>query len=89
MSFNRNVWDDGNRKPLRTLKELAEEFGVTFTSLSKRMHNDPDGPRPKYYTGVGGVVRNTWHDPDQVRAWWKLEVQRAIQKGKPVKTNQL
>ena len=68
--FGRRTHSGGARKPLRSLRELAEEFGVSWHSLNAAMRHDPDGPRAKYQTGNHGV-KNTWFDPDAVRKWWK------------------
>jgi len=56
-----------NRKPLRSLKELAESFGVSSTRLAGLLgaHN---GPKHKLQNKSPRV---TWFDPDEVRAWWK------------------
>lgn len=84
MTFYRNISNSlfmprpEYRKPLRTLKELAEEFGVTPTSLKMRMRYDPEGPKPVMHTLGTGTQRNTWFDPEQVRAWWKVEGLRVI-----------
>jgi hypothetical protein len=68
--FGTRVRSGGTRKPLRSLRELAEEFGVKWQSLHAAMHHDPDGPKSCYSTGNKGV-KNTWFDPDAVRKWWK------------------
>ena len=59
---------DGPRKPLRTLKEMAEEFGVTVNSL-RALIGHHDGPKPVLKHDC--TVRNTWYDPAVLRAWWK------------------
>ena len=64
------IRDEGARKPLRSLRELAEEFGVKWQSLHATMRHDPNSPSPRYSTGHRGV-KNTWFDPDAVRKWWK------------------
>lgn len=61
----------GARKPLRTLKEMAVEFSVSVPTLSATMRHDPNAPKSIYRTGGNGRPRNTWIDPDAVRAWWK------------------
>ena len=60
----------GARKPLRTIAELAEELGVPVRTLTSTFAQN-DGPKPKYRTGGGTTVKNTWYDPDEVRTWWK------------------
>lgn len=52
--------------PLRTITELAEEFGVTRASLAAHMG--------KHKTSPGFVFKyrnNTWYDPEKVRTWWE------------------
>lgn len=70
--FFQRIRAGGGRKPLRSLKELAEEFGVTPNSLKMKMQHDPEAPKPKYATGGSSTTRrNTWFDPEEVRKWWK------------------
>lgn len=66
------IRNGGARKPLRSLRELADEFGISVPALSTTMRHDPNGPRPQYFTGGGKrKTQNTWFDPDDVRKWWK------------------
>lgn len=64
------IQNGGRRKPLRTLKEMSEEFGITLVSLAMLIKNR-NGPKAKYSTGLSSTKRNTWYDPDELRAWWK------------------
>ena len=73
--FWRRTQSGGARKPLRSLKELAEEFGLKPMALKGHMEMDIEGPRPKYCTGGNATPRNAWYDPDQVRKWWKVKKQ--------------
>ena len=65
------------RSPLRTIKELADEFGVSSRSLAKRMYADPDGPRRifRHHSGGGSSDYRTksvsWYNPVEVRRWWR------------------
>lgn len=71
----------GPRKPLRTIKEMAAEFGVSRCTLSAYIghHN---GPSAMYVSGSQyHRARNTWYDPDALRAWW-AELQPKIEKTK-------
>lgn len=63
--FNAN----GPRKPLRTVQEMADEFGVTRNKLSIliRLNN---GPKPELKTGVASQ-KATWYEPRALRSWWK------------------
>jgi hypothetical protein len=70
--FFQRIHSGGGRKPLRSLKELADEFGIKPQSLKMHMQVDPNAPKPKYATGgTGTTQRNTWFDPEEVRRWWK------------------
>ena len=66
----RNHFHGKNLPPLRTFREIAEEFGVTDAQLRFELGNSDDAPKPKMrhrnsHTG------NTWYDPVEVRAWWR------------------
>jgi hypothetical protein len=56
-------------KPLRTIKEMAEEFDVSPQVLIAKIKNS-NGPEYRYRTGGGGRVMKTWYDPDSLRKWW-------------------
>ena len=70
--FYQRVRNGGARKPLRSLRELAEEFGVPHKTLQAKLARCKDAPRPLYSTGHQKTAsqRNTWYDPQEVRAWW-------------------
>lgn len=61
----------GRREPLRTVSELADEFGVTKEGLGKALAQ-PGAPQPVFN---GKQTRNAlkakWFKPSEVRAWWK------------------
>jgi len=84
MKFERE-WrkKEGPRKPLRTIKEMAAEFGISRCTLAAYIgHNN--GPTAMYAAGSQyHRTRNTWYDPDALRAWW-AELQPKIQKTKKV-----
>ena len=66
------IRNGGGRKPLRSLRELADEFGISVPALSATMRHDPNGPKARYFMGGGKRnTQNTWFDPDDVRKWWK------------------
>lgn len=61
--------DGIKRPPLRTAKELADEFGIDIRKFGGLL-NRKDAPK--------GVVRNksfstsnTYFEPNEVRRWWK------------------
>ena len=56
----------GSRPPLRTTKELAEEFGVTWQLLVKALAADPGAPRGKF-CHKSRFACNTWFEPSLVR----------------------
>ena len=70
--FFQRVRSGGARKPLRSLRELAEEFGVPHKTLQAKLARCKDAPKPIYSTGDHKTAsqRNTWYDPQEVRAWW-------------------
>jgi hypothetical protein len=55
------------RPPLRTFKEMAEEFGVTPNTLSS-LTGFRGGPSPILVAGT--VRQQAWYDPAGLRAWW-------------------
>ena len=70
--FYQRVRTGGARKPLRNLRELAEEFGVPHKTLQAKLARCKDAPKPRYNTGSWKATSqsNTWYDPAEVRAWW-------------------
>lgn len=65
--------DRTGRVPLRTITELAEEFGVTSRTLAGLLANSDTSPSQVFKTGTGVRTsrRNIWYNPAEVRAWWK------------------
>ena len=64
--------DAGKREPLRTLSELADEFGVSKWQFGRALAK-PGAPQPvfdgqKRYN----ILRTKWFRPSEVRAWWKI-----------------
>lgn len=56
-------------RPLRTIEELAAEFGLTRQQLVGEMaHSLTPEPHPKPEIIPGG---KKWYDPAAMRAWWK------------------
>lgn len=78
--FFQRVRSGGARKPLRSLRELAEEFGVPHKTLQAKLARCKDAPRPIYSTGDSKTTsqRNTWYDPHAVRAWWAAHQKAAL-----------
>lgn len=59
----------GQGKPLRSFRELAEEFGVSMPKLATELAKHP-GPKAKLVHRHGGTHTNAWYDPAEMRAWW-------------------
>ncbi len=55
------------RKPLRTLVELASEFGVHYNLLLRRIktHSGPQAVMKTYTHG-----NHSWYEPVEMRKWW-------------------
>ena len=58
----------GKREPLRTLREFAEEFGVTPWRLSGLI-NANGGPAPMTVS-KSAAVNNSYYKPSEMRKWW-------------------
>lgn len=58
----------GQGKPLRSFRELAEEFGVGMPKLASEMAKH-SGPKPRIVHRHGGH-ENSGYDPAEMRAWW-------------------
>jgi len=57
------------RRPLRTLKELSAEFGVSYQALSSSLGN-MSGPDPIFQQQTASG-HETYYDPADVRKWWE------------------
>ena len=56
------------RQPLRTFKELADEYGLTVAELrSRAAHGCIPFPRPFIKSTHSGP----YYRPSEVRAWWE------------------
>jgi len=56
------------RKPLKTTKEMAEEFGVSVLTLRGKMASC--GSPPGVFHHTAHTTSNVYHDPDVLRKWW-------------------
>jgi hypothetical protein len=71
-NVRQNTKHSAPRTPLRTFQEMAEEFGVSAKQLSG-MISRANGTFPKArFTHNALSATNSWYDPAEVRAWWKL-----------------
>lgn len=71
--FMQRVKNGGRRKPLISLKEMADEFGVPFKSLQGILARAKGAPKPIFSSGgqKSSTPRNTWYDPQECRKWWR------------------
>ena len=58
------------REPLRTVDELADEFGVTRAQLVALLRHR-DGPEPKMKQNNKRTTKHTWYSPTEMRRWWE------------------
>ncbi len=73
-SFGQAVKKGARRKPLRTLRELADEFGIEYRSLQGMIVKAAGAPKPMFSVGghrTSASPMNTYYDPDEVRKWYK------------------
>lgn len=83
MSLGRYFWNDAvfyarhhdgkpRRKPLRTITELAEEFGIARQYLGRLLAQSKlDPPKPAVICRPSAtVIGNTYYDPLLMRKWW-------------------
>jgi len=56
------------RKPLRTLREMADEFGITPKALARYIYLR-GGPQSHMKTKRLDTS-NTWYEPGELRTWW-------------------
>ena len=59
-----------SRKPKRTVKELANEFGISCQKLSGLLSKE-GAPKACLRSRSCDVVSATWFDPDEVRKWFQ------------------
>lgn len=58
------------REPLRTIEEMAEEFGVTRAQLAALLRAR-NGPDPEMKHNNKRTTRATWYSPSKMRRWWQ------------------
>lgn len=56
-----------HREPLRTLQELADEFGVHICVLKNATMRDAAHPQAKLRTG-----KRVYYEPSKFRTWWAV-----------------
>jgi hypothetical protein len=64
------------RVPLRTSRELAEEFGVTTHAFALSLAHAADAPKP-VLVKKGNAHAANWYNPKEVRAWWSKRKEAA------------
>lgn len=55
--------------PMRTSKELADEFGIAHRVLVTLLCRE-DAPQPGLKYRHTNQTRDSWYDPDAVRRWY-------------------
>ena len=68
--------------PLRSAKELAEEFGLkNHQALGAEMrHSKVPIPNPINRSKSTLTTTNSWFVPSEMRAWWKLHQESKLLK---------
>lgn len=59
------------RPQARSLRELADEFGVTWHKLMHQIRLDPAAPKAEFRSSG-----NTWYVAKEVRDWWAARTQK-------------
>jgi hypothetical protein len=59
------------RKPLRTFKEMAEEFGITELLLRSKLQHSKNAPKPVLVHKNVRTCSNSWYNHAEMRRWWK------------------
>lgn len=68
--FTVRVKNGGAHKPRRTLKELADEFGISTNKLAGMMRRT-DAPKFLFKHKNSEGVNNAWYDQEEVRNWYQ------------------
>lgn len=58
----------GHKSSMRTVKELADEFGVEYMVLARALKCNDAPKRVAKYSNATGA--RTYFNADDVRAWW-------------------
>ena len=74
MTLDMQALRSGRRKgfgggPKRTLKEMAEEFGVPVKTLASKLGHY-NGPKSSLKQQSNFVTNAAWYDPAEMRTWW-------------------
>ena len=65
----RQLFSGKSRPPLRTVKEMAKEFGVSVRQLAAFLGHSSTAPKPVFRQN--GRANLTWYVHAEMRAWWK------------------
>lgn len=72
LAFNKAFFSNvgkPNREPLRTLDEMADEFGVTKNQLGALIAHR-NGPEPELNHTNKRTQNRNWYSPSKMRKWW-------------------
>jgi hypothetical protein len=77
-------FNKGLGRPLRTFKELAEEFGLTPHQLTGEMsQTHVPHPEPAKINGITRLSHhNSYYDPNAMRVWWAKHRKDKVQRRK-------
>ena len=74
LSFFSNVGKP-QRKPLRTFKEMTDEFGVSPGVLMAALR-DEGAPSAEMQHFGKNSGNNRWYEPVAMRRWWALRTEK-------------
>ena len=58
-------------KPLKNFHEICEMLGVPEINVKAKMVRK-DRPKPKIVHRSNSFGKNSWYDPVEFKAWWKM-----------------
>ena len=60
------------KKTLRSIAEMADEFGVSIASLRAALsHSNDSPPEPSVRVRNSSTGSGVYYEPHEMRAWWK------------------
>ena len=73
--YENQAWKDWHdrkgipRKPLRSLKELSEELGVSIRTLTIKLGKE-GAPKAQFSRKKNGSNVRSHYEPEEFRKWW-------------------
>lgn len=65
-----NLVKNNHNIPLRSFRELCDEFKISPMKLRSMMRNDPNHPKPLLVHQSMSAGSNSWYDPIKFRQWF-------------------